>query len=294
MPRRAVSSIFIMMVAAVCVGGGCAQPPRTRPKYTGPTLPLVEVINRINENNRRIPTLFARHEIEADIVEEGKSRFINADGTLFVRKPRELWLRGRKVIDDIFEMGSTGEVYWFTVYGNENTRWWGHYRNVGKPCSKDIPIRPDLIGEVLSITDVNTNLTEWPAPTIRYNNDLDVYMVQWHSPLPDRLVTEREVYYDRATLLPLKVILFDPHGRPALRANLSGHEPVEIEGVPREQWPRIATYYDLLFPETGSKMRMRLTSVELRSSTGHPREGTIRFRDDPEVAKVIQLDEACE
>ena len=295
MPRCCVWPSFAVTLVAIVIGG-CAQPVQRqqRPKYTGPTLPLSDVIHRINENNRQLPTLFARHEIEADIVENGKSRFINANGTLFVRKPRELWLRGEKVIDKIFEMGSTPDAYWFTVYANENTRWWGHYRNVGKPCSKDIAIRPDLIGEVLSITDVNTNLAEWPAPTLRYNNDLDVYMVQWHSPLPNRLITEREVYYDRATLRPLKVILFDPNGRPVLRANLSNHQAVELEGVAKEQWPQIATHYDLLFPETGSKMTMRLTSVELRSSTGHPREGTIRFKDDPEVVKEIQLDEACE
>ena len=292
---RSAAASFLMLCAGVgCLTGcrtGRTPPP---PPPPGPTEPLAVVVNRINENNRQLPTLFARHEIEADIVEDGKSRFINAAGTLFVRKPREVWLRGKKLVDDVFEMGSAGDVYWFTVYANENTRWWGHYQNVGKPCSKDLPIRPDLIGEVLSITDVNTNLLELPAPTVRYNRDLDVYMIEWHARGPDRLVTEREVWYDRANLLPRKVVLYDPHGRPVLRANLSGHQAVEVEGVAKDRWPQIATYYDLLFPETGSKMTMRLTSVELRSETGHPREGTIRFKDDPKVEKEIQLDEACE
>jgi hypothetical protein len=295
MPRRLVQysqSILMAWVGAACVVGCKSNGPHPRP--TGPTEPLAVIVNRINANNQQLPTLFARHEIEANIVDQGKTRFFNANGTLFVRKPRELLLKGKKLIDDVFEMGSTDDAYWFTVYADENTRWWGHYRNVGKSCSKDIPIRPDLIGEVLSITDINTNLSELPAPTVRFNNDLDAYMIEWHNKLPDRFITEREVWYDRATLMPRKVVLYDPHGRPVLRANLSGHQPVELEGVAREKWPRMATYYDLLFPQTGSKMTMRLSDLALRSGTGHPREGTIRFRDDPEVVKVIQLDEACE
>ena len=217
MPRSAAASLFVICISSAClVGCGNGPPP---PPPPGPTEPLAVVINKINENNRQLPTLFARHEIEADIVEDGKSRFINAAGTLFLRKPRELWLRGKKLVDDIFEMGSDGDAYWFTVYANENTRWWGHYRNVGKPCSKDLAIRPDLIGEVLSITDINTNLLELPAPTVRYNRDLDVYMIEWHTRGPDRLITEREVWYDRAKLLPRKVVLYDPNGRPVLRAN---------------------------------------------------------------------------
>jgi len=41
-------------------------------------------------------------------------------------------------------------------------------------------------------------------------------------------------------------------------------------------------------------MLLKLSDMALVSKTGHPKAGTIVFKDDPEVNKVIQVDEACE
>jgi len=69
---------------------------------------------------------------------------------------------------------------------------------------------------------------------------------------------------------------------------------VEVADQPQDKWPRIATRYDLLFPETKSTMLLKLSDMALVSKTGHPKAGTIVFKDDPEVTKVIQVDETCE
>ena len=79
-----------------------------------------------------------------------------------------------------------------------------------------------------------------------------------------------------------------------MRANLQNHKPIEVANVPKEKWPKIATRYDLLFPETKSTMILKLSDMALVSKTGHPKAGTITFKDDPDVSKVIQVDEACE
>ena len=300
---------FIIHRSAFIIGfsfllAGCNTPVQRRDVYTGPTLPLDQLVARINQNNQDLPSLFARHTLEANIVHEGKTRFVNADGDLFVRKPRELYLRARKgPITKVFELGSTPELFWFTEYVDENTKWWGRYVNVGKPCAKEMPVRPDLFGEVLGVNDLDPNLLNEPLPTLQYNNDLDVYMLSWHARVrpgvsgPERFATEKQVFYDRATLLPRKVLLFDVNGRVVLRANLSDHAPVEVEGRPREQWPRVATHYDLLFPDTGSTMNVRLTDVSLRTGNGQPREGmisTIASRTDADVNQEIQIDADCE
>ena len=277
---------------------GCAARPEPIKVYTGPTLPLEQLITRINQNNKPLPTLFARHNVEANINHKGKTRFVNADGDLFVRKPRELYLRAKKgALTNVFEMGSTPEMFWFTQYVDESTRWWGRHRNVGKPCADEMPVRPDLFGEVLGINDQDENLLNEPVPTVQYNNDLDVYMISWHARGPDRWWTEKQVYFDRATLLPRKVLLFDRNGRVVLRANLSNHQAVQVEGIPREQWPKIATIYQLLFPDTGSTMDVRLSDMALRTDTGQPAEGMISARasrEDPEVNQEIQIDADCD
>lgn len=283
------------LLLALAIVAGCAPKAPPAPQgYYGQTLPMAELIQQINQNNLAIPTLYARHYTEANIIDnKGKSRFVNTGGDVFVRKPRELLMRGKKdPFGNVFEIGSTAERYWMTVYVDDPTRWWGYYRNVGKPCVQDMPLRPDAIGEVLGVGNINTNYLEAPLPTLRFNNDLDVYMLTWHAQLTDRWYTEKEIWYDRKTLLPRKVLLFDQNGRVILRANLNRHQGVETPNRPREQWPVVATMYDLFFPDTRSTMRIELSDMVLTNRAGHPREGTIAFKEDPE-AKEIQIDADC-
>ena len=294
--KATVSALRAVLVLSLLVVAGCIPKPVTPKGYYGPTESMVEVARRINANNQAIPTLFARISyIDINIVDPKtrKSTFVNADGTLFVRKPRELLLRGRKAVQDAFEIGSTDDRYWLSVPLQEDTMWWGWYRNIGKPCAAEMPIRPDAVGEVLGIGDIGADLLQLPAPVMRFNNDLDVYMITWQEKTPDHWYATREIWYDRATLRPRKVLLFDRNGRDVLRANLSEHVQVQLPGKTPEQLPWIASNYDLFFPETGSTMAMRLADVALVSRTKHPREGTIRFPEQPNVSKVIQIDADC-
>jgi hypothetical protein len=286
-------SVVLAILVAIMAGCG-PKAPLAPAGYYGRTLAMAEVIEKINQNNQAIPTLYAKHYTEASIIDKkGKTRFVNTGGDVFVRKPRELLMRGKKdPFGKVFEIGSTPERFWLTVYVDEPTRWWGYYRNVGKPCVQDMPLRPDVIGEVLGIGNINTNFNAVPVPTMRFNNDLDVYMLTWQTKLADRWYTEKEIWYDRKTLLPRKVLLFDPNGRIILRANLDRHRGVEAPNVPRERWPVVATAYELFFPDTRSTMKIELSDLVLINKAGHPREGTIVFKEDPE-AKEIQIDADC-
>jgi len=277
--------------------GGCGT--RRIELDTGPTLTLTELVRKVNENNQALPTLFARHSIQADVYDpqRKKLRFISADGDLYVRKPHEMLIRGDKdIAGRIFEMGTDTERYWFTVYQNEDTEWWGWNRNAGKPCAREMPIQPELVGEVLGIGNINANLLQPPVPTLRFNPELRVYMLVWSAPLADRWYAQKEVWYDRRTLLPLKVLLFDQNGRIVLVANLTQHQPVKIPDVPEDKRPKIASHYDLFFPENKSRMIIQLSDMALTSKAGQPKEGVIRFREDPKIRpeRVIQIDKDCE
>ena len=116
----------------------------------------------------------------------------------------------------------------------------------------------------------------------------------WNARVPTQFYAQKEIWYDRKSYLPVKVILYDFDGRVLVRANLTNHRPVEVADQPQEKWPRIATSYSLMFPQSKSTMLLKLSDMALLSKSGHPRAGTIVFKDDPEVSKVIQVDEACE
>ncbi|MCC6422068.1 MAG: hypothetical protein IT447_01190 [Phycisphaerales bacterium] len=277
---------------------GCTpnRPAPTGRAYFGPTEPMEAVVGRINANNQPIRTLFAFHTFEATIYDEkGEGTFVNGRGTINYRKPGELLLQGKKEVGNVFEIGSNDERYWLSIALGPDTMWWGHYRNLGKPCiTQPIPIRPDAMLEILGVGDIDTDFTREPAPVMRFNNDADAYMFIWNvrASHPDRWIAYREIWYDRQTLRPTLVLLFDPDGRVILRAYLSDYQPVKIETMPKDRWPMVARVYRLYFPDSGSKMNFTLSDVALQRN-GKPDDRTFRFPDRPGVSNIIQIDQGC-
>src|SRR5690606_37187725 len=106
-------------------------------------------------------SLWARHSFEATVVDgKGKSHFVNGDGVLLYRRPGHMLVVGNKdIAGKIFEIGTTPERYWLTLIPESDTMWWGKYEHVDKlGADAPIPIRPDLVMEVLGIEPIDTNL----------------------------------------------------------------------------------------------------------------------------------------
>jgi hypothetical protein len=286
-----------MVVCALGILCACAQTAPPRSGYFGPTLPLSDVVAQINANNSKIPTLWARQDFEATIVDvkANKSHFVNGYGTLLYSSPDRLRLVGRKEVTDLFDMGTDGTNFWLRLVPDTDTFWWGSLSDARKMGSGDIPIRPDLILEVLGIRPIDSGLLDEPAPVMRFSNSADVYMVVWQSRVGDHWDAVKEIWYDRATLHPRRVVLFEPDGRVAINAVLSNFVLVKTEGASQEQWPYVATKYDLSFPESGSTMTLQLSDVSLTHG-GFPKAVSYRMPDAASLAasgvKVIHLNES--
>lgn len=291
------STIFLLATACtLCVVAGCQQ---QTPPTPPPLMTMREVVQQINARNELLPTLWAAHYFEATIVDDKKqSHFVNGEGALLYRRPEHMLLVGtRPAVGRVFEIGTDGETYWLKIVPEMDTMWWGKHENVGKPCVQKVPIDPTHVMEVLGVSSFNTDLTALPAPVMRYNDVQDVYMFEWVSRRADRYVAEREVWYDRTTLLPKRVILFDDDGRGVLVAALAKHQPVEVPDVSQERWPKVATSYKLFFPESGTKMSFDLTDVRPDKNGVPSRRGIVFPGATPEdagVSKVIQLDANCQ
>jgi hypothetical protein len=264
---RLRGSLILLLFAA-----GCQPPPPTTKPYFGPTLSMARVINAINANNQKLPSLFARHNYDATIIDDnGKSHFVNGNGVLLYRSPSDLRLEGEKdLVGTVFDLGTNDQNYWLKVVPELDTLWIGDYADLTADvmAERQIPIEPYAILQVLGITPLDTNLNDLPAPVMRFNNDTDSYMIVWSGHLPDRWVAQREVWYDRKSLLPRLIFLFDAKGRVILRARLSHPVQVNVPGLKPADWPSIATAYELFFPETGSKMDLTLSGLVLSKGEG--------------------------
>ncbi len=298
--RRTAIRRFMLTLAALIafVVAGCGHQRKGAPAYYGPTLPLADVVAQINKNNAQLNTLWMEHKYDARLVDENKKKTtIWGDGYLLYRSPQDLLFTGELPVGKAFEIGSNGWRYWLRVPVSQvSTMWWGLYEHLGKPCVQEMPIRPDLILAVLGINAIATDLTQMPAPVLRFNHDRDAYMITWVTRGPDRLIASREIWYDRKTLQPMNVLLFDANGRVLLRAYLTEHEPVEVEKTPKAQWPVVARKYELFFPPSGSKMKIEVRRAMKQMRKGRavsPNDAAFEFPDPPGVSKVIQLDEGC-
>jgi hypothetical protein len=259
--------------------------------YRGPTEPIQEVVAGINQNNRKLNTLWARGDFSGAIPDE-KKRIHHVDGDLILqyRKPQDLRLVANKFgVGTIIDLGSNDRNYWCIVKPEVDTMWVGDYTKPVAASRQDIPIRPDLILEVLGIGEINQNLLAQPMPVMKFDGERDVYAVTWNVRLPDRLAAEKEVWYDRRTKLPVRVMLYDELGRTVLRAVLTNHQPVEVRGLPERERPKIATGYDLYFPDSDARMQFQL-GIVVDSRNGFPKD--LSFRMPPPraaAARVIDL-----
>jgi len=289
---KALGLLILTMVATAC------HPPgpkiRSGTYYAGPTKPLSALVDEVNANNAKLSTLWSRHTFQAWIVDDRqKETYVDGDGELQYRAGGDFRLNCKKVgLGEIMTLGANGDTYWLAVRPEADTMWWGRSQYIGSPCAQTIPLDPTLIAQVLGIGRIDSNFLNLPAPVLRFNNDEGVYMVTWNVRLPTLWAAQREVWYDHETLLPVRVMLYGEHGRVLLRADLVDHKPVTTQRN-EDTGSKIATTYTLSFPDSGSRMILRLRDP-LLSRNGFPKDASFVLPlNKPGVAKVIQVDEAC-
>jgi hypothetical protein len=283
------------IVLASALLGGCNNPAPPQVGYFGETLTLPQLVERVNENNDKLPTLWAREKFEAEIVDRKKNKTNRIDGygNLLFTGPNEMRLTAKNEVADLFEMGSDGARFWLWEK-HDQVFWWGKCADLDKVDAAEIPVRPDMVMEVLGIRPLDVDLLKQPAPVTRFNSASDAYMVDWQIQTVDHWAVLKEIWYDRQTFLPNRVVLFDAKGQVVLWAKLSNFDRVEVADVEKNQWPSMATHYELFFPVSGTTMTFDLSDMSL-SHNGFPNAATYRMPDPSKLAesgvRVNRIDE---
>ena len=169
---------IILGVALALLAGCC---PKVPPAYWGPTLPLREVVENINANNRRIPSAWSNlSQFSVEVVDEhGASHvYSGSDGTLVYLKPRDLFLKCSMAIGEAFEVGTTDQVYWLTI-PQADKMWKGTYAKIATADLRQLPVAPEMILDVLGVGTMDDNLLRWPLPVMCFDNYRDAYRLLW-------------------------------------------------------------------------------------------------------------------
>lgn len=271
---------------------GC-HPPAPPPGYYGPTDPFAIIAPKINANDGAIPTLRGAGDFQAWIKTKDHTDYIDGQLTLLFQQPHSIRLIGKKdFLGTIFEIAANDERYWLISHPPDESQramWWGTFAKLDRARPSEIPIRPDLLIDVLGITPIGSDWLQSPSPVMKFDNERDAYVITWNELGSDRWIAQKEVAYDRATLNPESVLLYDANGRIVLRANLSEHKPIRRDNASAAA-PKIATKYDLFFPDTGSRLKFTLSDDLALQRNGAPNDRSFRFPEDPDVARTIPLD----
>ena len=278
--RAAVSVVAIGLLA------GCVPKPVVRPAYYGPTDDLATLVGKLNARGERLVSFRGEGSFDADLVDPKSKDHTTGGGdvTLLYTPPGNLRLAGKAIVGRVFDIGSNADRYWL-ILPRQDRMVWGKHESMPGGRSSSLPIRPDLIVEVLGVTPLPTDLLHDPSPALRFNNLEDCYMLTWQTLLSDRFAVQKEVWYDRQTLLPRLVLLFDTAGREVLRATPSDPKTVDGYDPPLE----MPSKYALSFPESGSTFSIRLNDLD-RERDGAPNARTFAFPQRPGVTKVESLD----
>lgn len=287
-----IISLTQYVLAGLLVAGCCHAPP-ARVAYTGPTESMAQVIAKINANNQAIPTLWATHSYEADVVDEKHhSHHVAGSGKLLYMRPNSMRLTGDAVVGSVFDIGSNPQTYWLKL-GPEagDAMWWGNWLDFAHvdPDQMGIPIRPDMVLDVLGISTINTDFAALPAPVMRFDNEADSYVFTWIGKLPNRWVGLREVWYNRTTKRPWLMRIYDMNGRVVMRGELSKYRQVRVADRPQAQWPWTPGNYVLTFPDSGSRIVFTLDDARLSLTTDEGRTvpNARSFRMPPPTAAGV-------
>jgi hypothetical protein len=261
---RAYTGLILCLLLAGCAGNPLIETPAVNSRE--------QLIEGVNARSAPIESLWTAGNFELWLVNDGRTEYLNGSLNLLYLRPGRVMLVGSKAgAGRIFEMGVNQTHYWFTAYHDVNTTWFGRLDATPRPDAT-LQARPDAIVSVLGLDPIDPS-----QPGLEFDESKEGYRLRFGS--------ERAVWYDRKTLDPKRIEVFDASAQVLVEAEVSKRKRVEFT-----PGGSVMSEYHLRFPATGSRMILRLNDPQ-------PRRGNVpsptTFRFDPirvRSAEVVDLD----
>jgi len=225
--NRLVGGILLL------AGGIAGCPPREvlRPTLV-PDAPKVTVIARVNENADAMDFLLRAGGVSAagEFLREGHRESFHLTGTLLYRKPMSLYLKLEHIGGSI-EAGSNEREFWFWEKVDSPRYSWGMHEYMPDDADTDIPLRPDLLVEVLGFGGLPEDTTG-PQGPLFWVGPQHCELIFMDRDEDDQLYITKTIDLDRnEPFLVRSVVFFRSNGRPWMQAKLSDYRKVEGGGI---------------------------------------------------------------
>ncbi|MBE3069859.1 MAG: hypothetical protein IMZ66_06450 [Planctomycetes bacterium] len=270
--RSAAALVALVLLAA----SGCGPAQRTgEPAAPVAVLGPDELVAAHNAWVDSRPLLWARATLmlnfptgEAD----GRRLQHDLDGHVFVERPERLFVHGQMVGQEVFTAGMNPDRFWLWIRPGVNTVWTGRRGGRGE---RDFVLAPADLMTALGLFRIDLA----PGAAAELVALPRQYVLTEQRPGPGRRPARR-IWFDRVTLRPVRVDLFDEAGRRLLMAELLTYDrtaDADVCTVYRARFYGDADEVDLV---------LRLTDVRLDKK---PNPRVFEYRRPP-GAKEQDLD----
>ena len=205
MPRIALIPVVVLLVAAGSVARGASTP--------------AEVLAAHNAWADSIKHIWSRAAVMINFPVGEKREQHDLDGHFFIETPDRLFVHGQVLGRDIFTIGMNAERFWLWIRLNVNTVWTG--RRGGKGERALILSPADLMA---ACGCRRIDLTRGAAA--EFVAGRRHYVLTEHRRAGAAVLPTRRIWFDRTTLRPVRVDLFDEVGRRLVMAELLRYERV--------------------------------------------------------------------
>lgn len=285
-------SLVWMMLACSLLLGCCAPPPPRLPQREYHPLPAYqptyrELAVQHNRNLEGLDRLWIRTAVSMNWVDpDGSSRFERADDSrLILQRPSNLALAvGSSVpgVGTLLWAGCDDERYWLFDLREENRVYWGHHRNIGRPCSLELalPMHPRDTPRLLGLAELDPD----HGGHVWWDYAIGGWVIE-PTNAGYRVLVQHE------TGLPMRVDLLDEAGYSRLVCLLNA----DRQGSQRAELP--PRRVDVLLLDSEERLTLEIREVDRNPSRRRLNENQFSLEslmDSFRPGQIKQLDEACD
>lgn len=228
---RTVLPLLAITLAAVV---GCPPGPRQPLPPVTDDVPVRTVIQRVNDNARAMDFMVRAGGVSASgkiVGESGKRESFDASGTLYFRRPRDLYMELKHSLAGKLEMGSNHQEFWYWERFNESRYYTGRHDLMAQPWETDIPLRPDQFLDMLGVNELPTETGDAGGPTFSVGPEHYHLNFFDRDPAGNAFQSKSVAISRRPPFLISAITYYNPEGRAWMRAELKNYRPVDGTSV---------------------------------------------------------------
>jgi hypothetical protein len=263
-------------MAGLAIGSGCG-PQGGQVERPGPAFsefePMSAVIGRVNQNAAAADFLLKGGGLTAtgEFERGDHLESFELHGALLFSRPKNLYLKLEHVGGTI-EAGSNEQEFWFWERLQVPRYTWGRHDSAGLDLEADIPLRPDLLAEVLGLGDLPSDTKGPNGPAFWVGTDF-YELVFLDRDSTGQVYVTKTIDIDRfEPFLVRSLVYFSPDGRPIIQAKLDEYQPVTGSSVLAPRKIRIDWLYDRSWVELAFATMQRFDSPAGEKRFRSPRE----------------------